>query len=32
MGAPKYDGEPKLVAIEGTSLHYAVNTATPSSR
>ena len=29
MGPPKYDGEPKLVAIEGTSLHYAANTATP---
>ena len=29
MDSPKYDGEPKLVAIEGTSLHYAANTATP---
>jgi hypothetical protein len=26
---PKYDGEPKLVAIEGTPLHYVANTATP---
>jgi len=29
MDPPKYDGEPKLVSIEGTSLHYAANTATP---
>jgi hypothetical protein len=29
MESPKYDGEPKLVAIEGTPLHYASNTATP---
>ena len=26
---PKIDGEPKLVPIEGTSLHYVANTATP---
>jgi hypothetical protein len=26
---PKVDGEPKLAPIEGTSLHYVVNTATP---
>ena len=29
MDPPKYDGEPKLVPIEGTSLHYVANTATP---
>ena len=29
MDPPKYDGEPKLVPIEGTPLHYAANTATP---
>ena len=29
MDPPKYDGEPKLVPIEGTPLHYVVNTATP---
>ncbi len=26
---PKIDGEPKLAPIEGTSLQYVVNTATP---
>ena len=26
---PKFDGEPKLAPVEGTSLHYVVNTATP---
>jgi hypothetical protein len=26
---PKVDGEPKLVPIEGTPLHYVANTATP---
>ena len=26
---PKFDGEPKLTPIEGTELHYVVNTATP---
>jgi len=29
MTPPKYDGEPRLVAIHGTSLQYIVNTATP---
>jgi hypothetical protein len=29
MDPPRYDGEPKLVPIEGTPLHYAANTATP---
>jgi hypothetical protein len=26
---PRYDGEPKLAPIEGTSMHYVVNSATP---
>ncbi len=29
MPRPQYDGEPKLQPIEGTSLRYAANTATP---
>jgi hypothetical protein len=29
MPPPQYDGEPKFAPIEGTSLKYAVNTATP---
>jgi hypothetical protein len=29
IDAPKFDGEVKLAPIEGTSLQYAVNTATP---
>jgi hypothetical protein len=29
MDPPRYEGEPKLVPIEGTPLHYAANTATP---
>jgi hypothetical protein len=29
MEAPRYDGEAKLVPIEGTPLHYVANTATP---
>ncbi|HEY7478885.1 MAG TPA: hypothetical protein VH680_00080 [Gemmatimonadales bacterium] len=29
LTAPKYDGEPQLRAIEGTSLQYVANTTTP---
>lgn len=29
MPPPQYDGEPKFQPIEGTSLQYAINTATP---
>jgi hypothetical protein len=29
IDAPRIDGEPKLVPIEGTPLHYVENTATP---
>lgn len=29
MTPPQYDGEPRLVAIAGTSLQYVVNSATP---
>jgi hypothetical protein len=29
MPTPQYDGEPRFQSIEGTSLQYAVNTATP---
>jgi hypothetical protein len=32
IDAPKIDGEPKLVPIEGTSLQYVENTATPIIR
>lgn len=32
LNPPKFDGDPKLVAVEGTSVSYVANTATPIVR